>query len=500
MNYIQTFYIAPNQNAFKDRFGWISPLYHLLSWGLSACTLRASLGKLKLFTNQKGKEILIDMLHLPYDDVELIFDNWTLPHPDLWALSKIYTYSWQTKPFIHIDGDIYLFQNFSESFIKSPLVAQNMEQFTDYYYSIMRPINRRFVYMPKIVQSDFRTLKQLRAVNAGILGGCDTDFFKQYTEEATKYVYANLNSLHEIDANRFNVFFEQHLFYNMAKAQNIPITYFLEQEYHDNAYLGLDKFYEIPSGKSVYFHLLGNYKRDWFTCQQMAMTLHALYPEVYHRILDLYQKNNSNINIEIKSHNGAYTLDLVSYINAVSRQLLKENLSKEQYDDFLSFRKEVLDYVEELRVVNIQLGQRDKEAFWWYEKIFHNNDDSIKIVQEQNVKIVKSRYDWCRLLLRERSSGIKYYSSFSVEKLQEGDFYGIIIPDSIYTIALYDIEDVEYLLFNILSSPKTLSEIYTEFCNYIDGDIDSEFNKKIALLIHNSLKRLILFKAIKPNM
>ena len=91
MNYIQTLYISPSQDPFKDSFGWISPIYHLLSWGLSAMSLKDSLGSLCLYTNKKGKDILVDMLKLPYDKVYLSFEDWELPHKDLWALSKIYT-------------------------------------------------------------------------------------------------------------------------------------------------------------------------------------------------------------------------------------------------------------------------------------------------------------------------------------------------------------------------------------------------------------------------
>ena len=62
MNYIQTLYISPSQDPFKDSFGWISPIYHLLSWGLSAMSLKDSLGSLCLYTNKKGKDILVKFL------------------------------------------------------------------------------------------------------------------------------------------------------------------------------------------------------------------------------------------------------------------------------------------------------------------------------------------------------------------------------------------------------------------------------------------------------
>jgi len=36
MNYIQTFYINPDKDPFRDSFGWVAPEYHLMGWALSS--------------------------------------------------------------------------------------------------------------------------------------------------------------------------------------------------------------------------------------------------------------------------------------------------------------------------------------------------------------------------------------------------------------------------------------------------------------------------------
>lgn len=499
MNYIQTLYISKEQNLFKDSFGWVSPLYHLISWGLSAMTLKETLGNLTLYTNSYGKEILIDLLQLPYDNVVLSFEDWELPHKDLWALSKIYTYSLQKNPFIHIDGDIYLFKPFPKEFEEASLIAQNIEEFTDYYYSVMKPINRKFTYMPKYVKGDFLKQESLHAVNAGILGGNNIPFFKEYTMEAIRYVESNLESLHTLDANRFNVFFEQHLFFNMARSHNVDIMYLLSQKYHDNAYLGLDKFYNIPSGGSWYFHLLGNYKRDIFTCQQMANTLHALYPDVYNRIIvecNRYIKRNSY------PCDGTYNTNHNHIIQTLSDILKTPSLSD---DKRISLSKYIDDIKEMLSFLyqwsSDDIDKRDKASFYWCHKIFESGNDyrTVQIKKSSMVKTVLSNFDWARLYKGLFSSGIKYYADFSIDKMNESeDYASVLVPESIGKISLSDIDEIEYAILQELHSPVSISTLENKMEKYLDENIDSSVRQKFRLLLKKSIFRLVLLKVIEP--
>lgn len=498
MKYIQTLFISKNQNLFKDSFGWVSPLYHLLSWGLSALTLKKALGNLTLYTNSYGKEILIDLLQLPYDNVVLSFDGWELPHKELWALSKIHTYSLQTTPFIHIDGDIYLFKPFPNEFKEASLIAQNIEQFTDYYYSVMKPINRKFTYMPEYVRNDFLKQESLHAVNAGILGGNDLAFFKDYTQEARRYVESNLDSLHTLDANRFNVFFEQHLFYNMAKTHKLDIKYLLSQEYHDNAYLGLDKFYDIPSGKSWYFHLLGNYKRDIFTCQQMANTLHALYPNVYKRIISEYNRFNgiSNDTGKMKYSFHNHILHSFSEILNSSRLTVDKRISLVKYID------NIQKLLPSLYKWSIQdLNKRDETCFYWYNRIFESEIgyEAVLIRKSPMVEVVLSNFDWARLYKGLYSSGIKYYSDFTIDKMIKGEQYAaVLIPELIEKVSLSDIDEIEYALLQELNSPISVSVLENRMGKFLDEDVDDSVREKFRLLLKNSIIRLVHLKVIEP--
>ena len=106
MSIVQTFwssYSDPTMNC----CGWKSPEYNLMSWALSCCSLREHYDQVELYTDQRGYDVLIEKLHLPYTAVHVVYDD-HLCLPQHWAYAKIKTYSMQTEPFLHVDGDVYI--------------------------------------------------------------------------------------------------------------------------------------------------------------------------------------------------------------------------------------------------------------------------------------------------------------------------------------------------------------------------------------------------------
>ena len=117
MKFIQTFHIDSEKNPFRYPFGWVAPEYHLMGWALSCLQLQKVYGKVSLFANSPAVYLLVDTLQLPYTDVQVTHDKLTLIHTDLWALPKIYTYSLQERPFLHVDGDVFIFTNMRQLYL-----------------------------------------------------------------------------------------------------------------------------------------------------------------------------------------------------------------------------------------------------------------------------------------------------------------------------------------------------------------------------------------------
>src|ERR1700744_6469711 len=154
MKILHTFWTGPaNQhsgNLLCMKAGWRSSEYHWMSWALSCLQAKAIFGNIHLVTDERGKEILINRFQLPYSSVTTeLQDELKDCHPDTWALAKLYTYSIQTEPFLHIDGDVILWKEPGRDFLSAPLFAQNLDKNLTLYRQTLDQVNQHFTYIPK---------------------------------------------------------------------------------------------------------------------------------------------------------------------------------------------------------------------------------------------------------------------------------------------------------------------------------------------------------------
>jgi hypothetical protein len=105
MNAVWSFWSKPYLEAWKSI--WCSEKQHLLSWILSLQQARKFFGRTVLFTDDYGARMLVDGLQLEFDVVSTSLNSLNGHDPKWWALGKIYTYSSQHEPFIHIDNDVF---------------------------------------------------------------------------------------------------------------------------------------------------------------------------------------------------------------------------------------------------------------------------------------------------------------------------------------------------------------------------------------------------------
>lgn len=113
-----------------------------MAWCYSVLKLREFYKELELYTDFEGKNILIDLLQLPYSKVYTDYEYIDV-NPNLWAYPKILTYNRQEKPFIHIDGDIFIWKKFDKALEGADLIAQNLEASTEYYVNLFKSIINR---------------------------------------------------------------------------------------------------------------------------------------------------------------------------------------------------------------------------------------------------------------------------------------------------------------------------------------------------------------------
>nr|WP_278019719.1 DUF6734 family protein [Flavobacterium ginsengisoli] len=210
MKIIQSFWSQNLDNPLAESYGWLSEAHNWLSWILSANQL-AKFYKVELYTDQKGYEILINQLQLPYHKVHVVLDELNHYHKSLWAMPKIKTYSLQDEPFLHIDGDVFIWKEFSDELLNGEFIAQNLEVTTEYYAEMWKDIYPHLVYVPEEMKDYINNHKNY-AYNMGIIGGRNYEYFKKYATISSEFVDKNKLVWDSINGFNFNIFLSKYCF------------------------------------------------------------------------------------------------------------------------------------------------------------------------------------------------------------------------------------------------------------------------------------------------
>ena len=297
MKIIQSLWSKPAQKESVENLSdvnkcsWLDRRYNYFSWTISALQFTKFYDHVELITDKKGYDLLINKLELPYSHVKVVLDDLNHYDAKLWTIGKLYAYSIQEEPFIHVDGDVFIWKKFSESFEKSPLVCQKKEEGAHYsatYLKAFWAIAANFDFYPDVLYKSILKNNSVKACNAGIIGGHDVKFIRMFAKLAFEFIDRNVNNLHKIDVAGANIVFEQFLFSALCEDRAEEITYFnpnahdLINDYAD--YTG------IPD-KTVFIHTPGSFKRDCFITDCLEYRLRRDYAPYYYKILHLLKTN-----------------------------------------------------------------------------------------------------------------------------------------------------------------------------------------------------------------
>jgi hypothetical protein len=533
MKIIQSFWSGNRGTLLNNNFGWLSPEYHIMSWSLSS-NLLAKFYEVELYTDKIGYDLLIDKLKLPYSKVHIVMDDLNKYDNNLWALPKIYAYSLQNEPFLHIDGDVFIWEKFSDKLMAGNLIAQNLESATNYYEKIMIELENELSYFPSEILQDRKESNSIYAYNAGIFGGYNVDFYKNYTSKSFEFVDKNLKNLTNINITNFNIFFEQYLFYCLSKGEKVEC--YFNEIIEDNGYKGFGNFEDVPFKKS-FLHLLGVYKRDSFTCKKMSQKLLSEFPQAYINVLNLFNSKTAVIyssSIQVVKNNCMETrqiglnskknifkkfndyfeqnsltnqypkirknlIKFFNYDNNKIQSIFNSKKSIESQINYINdkgllnlfeYEGKVNNYLKSLNGVNLkELATRDIELEFKFKKLFSekNNDlkEQFRIIKEKYSTIIESP-----LLISDN------LSLFDKDEISN-NFSRMIIPEiqaPYYSEIILD--ELDEILVTELEESKTIKKLFRIIENYFDeDDLESsrvEFNK----LIYGKLKRLIYQKCI----
>ncbi|GGG12588.1 hypothetical protein GCM10011344_11600 [Dokdonia pacifica] len=438
MKIIQSFWTGNIKEITQNNYGWVSSKYNLIGWILSANQLRKYYDRVELYTDALGAEILIDTLQLPYSKVHIVLNELDSYDRDLWAVAKIKTYSLQKEPFLHVDGDVFIWDTFPDDLMKAHLITQNLERTTDYYQSMWSSIEPHLSYIPEEFH-DFTNTKNGFACNMGIVGGVDLAFYKYYAEQAFKFVDVNRTAWTKISNNNFNVFFEQLLYYELAKKHTKKVSYLFEDIPDDNKYVGFGDFDKVPNEKT-YLHLLGNYKRDIPTYKAMEDYVMRYYPEYYKRLLTIFDD---------PYFVGDFSYDFSMQNN---KQLIAEFASTHH-------TKETI------------------HTHYFLSRDIHSIGLSARI-----------------RTLMDTGKNFQLYKLPCNKLFISGEFKEIIVKDRLGDDFALPLDQIDELLLSEITQPMDYSQLLETFKTYLDDDVT---DADIADFIHMVNERILLFAARK---
>ena len=283
-------FLSQFENDKNNKWGWPSNKYHFMSWALSCLTIKTIYPNIELVTDYNGARLLVDQLKLPYSEIHTDLDTISNYSPKIWALGKIHAYSIQKDPFIHVDGDVFLWKRFSSKLENSPLIAQNIDKYNiNEYFKALQHLKKHSIILPKELLA-FKKLEDINfSHNAGILGGMDIDFFSYYSKKVQSFIGDNLHRIGpNINGAQFALIYEQLMFSVLAKKAKLAINCLFDEE--DEEFKNLDDFYNRFK-VNKYVHLLNISKSNLYNCHEMEMSLLIHYP-TYHEIIERYYMDN----------------------------------------------------------------------------------------------------------------------------------------------------------------------------------------------------------------
>ncbi len=297
MRIIQSTWQTPKFNdEYKGSF--LTLQYHYYTWALSCLQFKRFYPKLQLVSDAWGKEVLIDKIGLPYDEVTIFSNDFIEKYRScpLFIVGKLYAYSIQKEPFIHVDGDVLTWEHLGKKLENVPLVAQNLEHGSSWYHNTLPFINEHFKYLPNAMRDVYKSTSPYKysASNAGIIGGKAIDFFQEYTREAFCIIDQNPNYIQTLDPTALNVCIEQHLFLALAAQKGIPISYYYPKPIAED-FSAIQKF-NLVSHYLKFIHLINLTKKEIMACEQVEARLAYHYPIFHQRIKELIQSNTTKYN------------------------------------------------------------------------------------------------------------------------------------------------------------------------------------------------------------
>lgn len=321
--------------------GYLSPLVNWLSIALSGLLLKEYNPQIPLcmYTNFELKHIFKDLFLLPYDTY-FILDDIKNEYRDFYCYPKIQTYSMQNAPFLHIDCDVFCKEALKKRLLTADLVAQHEENDSNFYMLVLNHLKSCNAIIPDYMRVCFGE-NNIHSYNAGVLGGNNVFFWKEYVEYVKYFLSSNANSIRKSDKKfLYNVVFEQWIFYALAHTKRIKVETFIKGVVKDFVMpWGTVPDQVVEANNHPYIHIM-NYKSHPRCNSYIIRQMYRKYPEYFDRILYVCHKNDICQKITLKGiANSEYEKRAIEYEKISNGDLLNSIISISPDVKFISNKK-----------------------------------------------------------------------------------------------------------------------------------------------------------------
>lgn len=187
---------------------------------------------------------------------------------------------------------LFIWDSFREDVNRADLVAQEPEgSGIESYHEMAQKIEKHFSYIPNELSEYLKKLnnttdtEEIIAYNAGVMGGCNTKFFKKYCNLVFDIIKNNIHEIEKIGDGGINIILEQGLFWQLSENEGIkPKTLFDKIRTEEN-FLEIIEFGNIPHSK--FLHTIGNTKENAFIREQVSLRLLMADPQLHEKIVSM---------------------------------------------------------------------------------------------------------------------------------------------------------------------------------------------------------------------
>jgi hypothetical protein len=271
--------------SFGNNCGFAKYSDFLYTTSLSILCASRLFKEVQFISSDWGVKLFSD-INLPVTSYSNKLNEMTTVSKYFWAYGKLLAYCEQTKPFVHLDNDVFLWEPLPKRILTAPLCFQSLEPFDMPGYQYYNQLKECWVIAPVRPQTIVDNEVTDFAYNCGICGGNDLSLFQEHRELSAEYIFAPENQ---------KLFFRR--FRDMAVHQNLfHEQYFLAcliKKYgmRDKVQVLSENAMDIP-GKLKYTHLWGTTKTDPGTMARVQLRLRKEDKALFERVEEYCIKHN----------------------------------------------------------------------------------------------------------------------------------------------------------------------------------------------------------------